>query len=58
MLTLDNTILKYHVMNIVGISYFCVHLYVQPYVYMVGVAFSVRVPCAHTVLPYGVWSCH
>ena len=56
-LTLDKTILKYHVQNIVGISYFCVRLYVQSYVYMVGVAFSVRVSRAHAVLPCGVRSC-
>jgi len=54
-LTLDKTILKHHVQNIVGISYFCVRLYVQSYVYMVGIAFSVRVSRAHAVLPeYGV----
>jgi len=35
-LILDKTILKYHVQNIVGISYFWVRLYVQSYVYMVG----------------------
>jgi len=31
-LILDKTILKYHVQNIVGISYFWVCLYVQSYV--------------------------
>jgi len=56
-LILGKTILKYHVQNIASISYFWVHLYVKSYVYMVGVAFSVRVSCAHTVLPYGVRSC-
>ena len=56
-LTLDQTILKSHVQNIIGISYFCVLLYVQSYVNMVGVAFSVRLSRAHAVLPCGVRIC-
>jgi len=56
-LTLDETIFKYHVQNIVSISYFWVHLYVQSYVSMVGLVFSVRVSHAHIALPCGVRSC-